>query len=224
MRPHELVVVGHGMVGHHLVATVRDRDTAGKWRITVLAEEPRPAYDRVSLSSYFDGASEMDLRLPGADFAAGGRVELCLGERAVAVDRAARTVTTAAGRILGYDALVLATGSYPFVPPVPGHDVPGCFVYRTIDDLEALSAAATIARAGVVIGGGLLGLEAANALRLLGLKAHVVEVAPHLMPLQIDEGGGALLARMLARLGISVHCGAAVAAVRPGALAVGSPG
>ncbi len=217
MRPHELVVVGHGMVGHHLVATVRDRDTAGEWRITVLAEEPRPAYDRVSLSSYFDGASEMGLRLPGADFAADGRVELCLGERAVAVDRAARAVTTAAGRILGYDALVLATGSYPFVPPVPGHDMPGCFVYRTIDDLEALSAAATTASAGVVIGGGLLGLEAANALRLLGLKAHVVEAAPHLMPLQIDEGGGALLARMLARLDISVHCGAAVAAVRPGA-------
>jgi nitrite reductase (NADH) large subunit len=213
--PRELIVVGNGMVGHRLVAEVRDRDPAGEWRITVLAEEPRRAYDRVNLSSYFDGAGEADLRLPGLD--GDDLVDLRLSEPVTAVDRAARTVTSSSGATYRYDALVLATGSRPFVPPVPGHDLPGCFVYRTLDDLDAISGAAAGARGGVVIGGGLLGLEAANALRLLGLSAHVVEIAPHLMPVQVDEGGGALLDRLLAKLGVTVHCGTGVAAVQAGA-------
>ncbi len=224
MKPRELIVAGHGMVGHRLVEEIRDRDTAGRWRITVLAEEPRPAYDRVNLTSYLDGTAEAELRLPGACFDGDDLVDLQLSQRATAVDRQARTVTTAAGSTYRYDALVLATGSRPFVPPVTGHDLPGCFGYRTIDDLDAIAAAAraiaggpgTGSRAGVVVGGGLLGLEAANALRLLGLEAHVVEIAPHLMPVQVDEGGGALLDRLLGQLGVSVHCGTAVSAVCPG--------
>ena len=88
----------------------------------------------------------------------------------------------------------MATGSYPFVPPIPGNDRENCFVYRTIDDLEAMQAGASNSRIGVVVGGGLLGLEAANALRNLGLETHVVEFAPRLMPVQLDESGGALLA------------------------------
>jgi nitrite reductase (NADH) large subunit len=99
------------------------------------------------------------------------------------------------------------------VPPADGHDAPGCFVYRTLDDLDAIKEAASSARTGVVIGGGLLGLEAANALRLLGLAPHVVELAPHLMAVQIDEGGGALLADMVTDLGVTVHCGAATVKV-----------
>jgi nitrite reductase (NADH) large subunit len=210
------------MVAHRLAEGLRERDTAGEWRITLLAEESRPAYDRVNLSSYFDGAGEADLRLPGATFEGDDLVELRLSEPVTAVDRGGRSVTTGAGATYRYDALVLATGSRPFVPPVPGHDLPGCFVFRTIDDLDAISAAATALTAGgpggagVVIGGGLLGLEAANALRLLGLEAHVVEIAPHLMSVQVDEGGGALLGRMLAQLGVAVHCGTGVAAVHSG--------
>jgi nitrite reductase (NADH) large subunit len=212
----QLVVIGYGMVGHRLVDAVRTRDEAGSWRITVLAEEPRPAYDRIAMSSYFDGVDERGLRL--RDLAGDPGIDVWLGEPAAAIDLTARTVTTAAGRSIGYDALVLATGSAAFVPRVPGHSLPGCFVYRTIDDLDAIRAAASRsgASSGVVVGGGLLGLEAANALRLLGLDVHIVEIAPHLMPAQVDEGGGALLDRAVAGLGLRVHAGAPVAAVQAG--------
>ncbi|QRN80275.1 MAG: nitrite reductase large subunit, partial [Nocardiopsis sp. BM-2018] len=209
----ELVVIGNGMVGHRLVEALRDRDTAHHWHITVVGEEPRTAYDRVALSTYLDGASAQDLSLgdlrgPGVD------VHVC--EQATAIDRAARTVTTASGRVLPYDRLVLATGSTPFVPPIPGHDLPGCHVYRTIEDLDGLTADAENAKTGVVIGGGLLGLEAANALRLLGVSAHVVELAPHLMPAQIDQGAGALLQNLVTDLGVNVHTGTASTAVQAG--------
>src|SRR6516225_7805907 len=205
-----LVVVGHGMVGHRFAEALTARDDAGRFRVTVLSEEARPAYDRVALSSVFDGADEAALRLPPLDPA---RVDLRLGISAVSVDTDRRVVTTSAGPEIGYDELVLATGSYPFVPPVPGHDAPGCFVYRTLDDLDAIQSAAASARSGVVIGGGLLGLEAANALRLLGLEPHVVELAPHLMAVQLDEGGGALLAGLVSDLGVAVHCGTATTQV-----------
>ncbi|RCV54842.1 nitrite reductase large subunit NirB [Marinitenerispora sediminis] len=211
----QLVVIGNGMVGHRLVEAVRDRDSAGAWHVVVLGEEPRPAYDRVALSSYFDGTTEEGLRLP--DLTARDGVELRLGDPVVAVDRARRAVRTAGGSVLDYDALVLATGSSAFVPPVPGHDLPGCHVYRTIDDLEAITADARTATTGVVVGGGLLGLEAANALRLLGVEPHVVELAPWLMPAQVDEGGGALLGHLVTETGVTVHTGAGVAQVVPGA-------
>ena len=198
-----LVVIGNGMVGHHLVRTLTERGVG--WRIIVLAEEPRPAYDRVALSSYVDGWDAAKLDLPPVD------VETRLGDKVVEIDRAARKVVTAQGFVQDYDALVLATGSYPFVPPVPGHDRANCYVYRTIDDLDAIRAHG--GRTGVVIGGGLLGLEAANALRLMGIRPQVVELAPRLMPLQIDEGGGALLRREVLRLGLDVHCGVSIAAV-----------
>jgi nitrite reductase (NADH) large subunit len=199
-----LVVVGYGPVGHRFVETLRARDTAGRYEVVVLAEERRPAYDRVRLSAWFDGEP---LDLPTVD-----GVDVRLGQPAQCLDLAARTVTTSA-EILRYDRLVLATGSYPFVPPVPGTDLAGCFVYRTIDDLEALTAYAEGRRTGVVVGGGLLGLEAAHALHRLGLVTHVVEFAPRLMPLQVDEAGGAMLRRYVEDLGVTVHTGRAAARV-----------
>ncbi|MFI7013385.1 NAD(P)/FAD-dependent oxidoreductase [Streptomyces sp. NPDC050164] len=211
-----LVVVGHGMAGNRLVEEVRSGDRSGRWRIVVVAEEPRPAYDRVSLSSYLDGTTAADLTLATPGLLTDPLVDLRLSTRVTSVDRAARTVTCADGTLLGYDALVLATGSRPFVPPVPGRDLPGCFTYRTIEDLDALRAAAAPGEPGVVIGGGLLGLEAAQALRLLGMRPHVVEMAPHLMPLQVDEGGGRVLARLVGELGVSVHCGRGVASLDEG--------
>jgi nitrite reductase (NADH) large subunit len=217
MNRRKLVVVGHGMVGHRLVSAIRDRDTEGAWHVTVLGEERRPAYDRVALSSYVDGASAAELTLPELD----PLVDLRLGDAAVAVDRDARTVRTAAGRVLRYDALVLATGSVPFVPPVPGRDLPGCFVYRTLDDLDAITAAARCAmgasrpgrRSAVVVGGGLLGLEAARAMRLLGLSPQVVEIAPRLMPTQVDEGGGAVLRRLVEAQDVAVRCGVSLTGI-----------
>jgi nitrite reductase (NADH) large subunit len=194
-----LIVIGHGPAAHRLVEAVRERDAGGRWQITVVGEERRPAYDRVALTSYLtDGA---DLAYPAHDDA----VRVRTGERVTSVDRAARTVTTDAGETLRYDALVLATGSVPFVPPVPGAE--SAFVYRTIDDLDALRERAAGRATGVVVGGGLLGLEAARALQGLGLDTHVVEVAPWLMARQLDEGGGGMLRRHIEALGLTVHTG-----------------
>jgi nitrite reductase (NADH) large subunit len=211
--PQSVVVVGHGMVGHRFIEALRDRDHNGRWHITVLCEEPTPAYDRVGLSSYVDSWDRTALALPGNDYAGDDLVELRVGERATTIDRQTRTVTTSTGECIGYDALVLATGSYPFVPPIPGKDLDRCFVYRTLDDLDAIRAAAQPGAAAVVVGGGLLGLEAANALRLLGMTPHVVEFAPRLMPLQVDEGGGAVLANLVTELGLSVHTGVSTTAI-----------
>ncbi|MGC3864650.1 nitrite reductase large subunit NirB [Micromonospora chersina] len=206
-----LVVVGNGMVGQRFVEALRARDQERRWQVTVLGEERRPAYDRVRLSAFFDGVSAEELNLHTPD----DGVELRLGEPALALDRARRVVTTATGEH-PYDALVLATGSSAFVPPVGGADLPGVFVYRTLDDLAAIRAHAEGRRTGAVIGGGLLGLEAANALRLLGLSTSVVEFAPRLMPVQVDEAGGAMLRRYVEELGVTTYLGVATSALRPG--------
>ncbi|MGP3952518.1 NAD(P)/FAD-dependent oxidoreductase [Streptomyces sp. 7N604] len=211
-----LVVAGHGMVGHHLVRNLRYRDRRGTWRVVILAEEAHPAYNRVALSSYLEGMSASELSLADEEFLRDPMVDLRLSTAVTGIDRRARTVAAADSTVTAYDALVLATGSRPFLPPVPGRDLPGCFVYRTFDDLDAIRAAATAGRPGVVVGGGLLGLEAANALRLLGMRPHVVEMAPRLMPLQVDEGAGRVLARLVGELGVHVHCGTAIRSVDGG--------
>lgn len=204
-----LVVAGHGPAAHRLVEAVRERDTAGTWTITVIGEEPRTAYDRVALTTHLEGA---DLAYPAHD----GAVTVRTGERVTGIDRAARTVATSAGSAVPYDALVLATGSAPFVPPVRGRDLPGVFVYRTIDDLDAIRAYARGRATGAVVGGGLLGLEAARAIQGLGLRSGVVEVAPWLMPRQLDEGGGAMLRRHIEALGMAVHAGTPMRALEAG--------
>jgi nitrite reductase (NADH) large subunit len=216
-----VVVVGNGMVGQQFVEALAEGDHAGRWRVTALGEEPRPAYDRVALSSLFDGKTAADLDLVPPDCYDGRRYRLLLNQRVARIDREHRRVITAAGDTYSYDALVLATGSYPFVPPVPGYDLPNSFVYRTVEDVEAIKAAVARAKArtgrpvGLVVGGGLLGLEAAQALRHLGVAPHVVELAPRLMPLQVDEGGGRLLKGLIEDLDVAVHAGASVSAIRP---------
>ncbi|GGX01257.1 nitrite reductase large subunit NirB [Streptomyces chryseus] len=211
--PPTIVVVGHGMVGQRFLEALADRGVTAKARIVVLCEEPRPAYDRVQLTSYFSGRTPDDLALGEPGFMEQHGIELYLDDPATAVDREARTVTARSGRSFSYDTLVLATGSYPFVPPVPGKDAEGCFVYRTIEDLLAIEAYAKTARTGAVVGGGLLGLEAAGALSGLGLATHVVEFAPRLMPVQVDEGGGAALLRTIEGMGLTVHTGVGTQAV-----------
>lgn len=212
-----VVVVGHGMVGHRFVEALRNRDVAGRWQVTVLCEEPTPAYDRVALSSYVGSWDRNALALAGNDYVGDDLVRLRVAERVTAIDRDARIVITSAGDEIGYDALVLATGSYPFVPPIPGKDLNRCFVYRTLDDLDAIRTSVATAEpgsVGIVVGGGLLGLEAANALRLLGLTPHVVELAPRLMPLQVDEGGGAVLANLVSAAGLTVHTGVSTTEIK----------
>ncbi|UMB72301.1 nitrite reductase large subunit NirB [Mycobacterium paraterrae] len=209
------------MVGHRFVEALRTRDTDGAWRVVVFGEEADAAYDRVGLSTYVGAWDRSLLALAGNDYAGDPLVELRLGSPVTAIDRTARRVIVADGSELAYDAVVLATGSYPFVPPVPGKDSPGCHVYRTLDDLDAIRVGAEAALArdpgavGIVVGGGLLGLEAANALRLLGMRPHVVEFAPRLMPLQVDQAGGEHLLRSVRELGIGVTVGAGTSAIEP---------
>ena len=210
-----VVVVGGGMVAHRFVEALRARDTEGAYRVTVVAEEDRAPYDRVGLSAFFSGSTPDDLLLGDPTMWDDPSVALHLATTATGIDRGAGVVTTADGGAHAYDHLVLATGSYAWVPPVPGADATGVFVYRTIDDLVALSdwvaeRSAELGRParGVVVGGGLLGLEAAGA--LVGLEAHctVVEFAPRLMALQVDEGGGHALRRIIEGMGVDVRVGA----------------
>ena len=199
----KIVVVGHGMVGHKFLESLAESGLRNA-EVTVLCEEPRPAYDRVHLSEYFAGKTAEDLSVVESGFFERTGFKLRLAARAVAIERRDRTVTTADGEVLPYDKLVLATGSTPFVPPIPGRDRDKCFVYRTIEDLEGMKAAGAKSRTGVVVGGGLLGLECAKALRDMGLQTHVVEFAPRLMAVQVDEGGGRILRHKIEALGVSV--------------------
>ena len=209
-----VVVVGHGMVGHRFVEAAFERGVHATHELVVIGEEVHPAYDRVHLSSWFDGATAANLIYAQPEWFAERGITLSLGSRATAIDREGRTVTTDAGETVRYDHLVLATGSYPFVPPVDGATGDGCFVYRTLDDLAAIEGYAGGCQRGIVVGGGLLGLEAANALRLLGLTTTVVEFAPHLLAVQLDPGGGRALRREVEALGIDVRCDAAAKTVR----------
>jgi len=212
-----LVVAGNGMVGHKLLELLVERGATAEWDVVTFCEEGRPAYDRVGLSSFFNGASAEELSLVAPGFFDQAGVTIHLGDAVASVDRASALVHSTKGKAIRYDAIVLATGSYPFVPPVPGKDLPGCFVYRTLDDLEAIRNYAGSCRVGAVVGGGLLGLEAANALRSLGLETHVVEFADRLMPVQVDDGGGSVLRRRIEDLGVSVHTGMATTEVVAGA-------
>jgi nitrite reductase (NADH) large subunit len=200
----KIVVVGHGMVGHKLLECLAENG-AGHLDVTVVCEEPRAAYDRVHLSEFFSGKSAEDLSLVEAGFFERENFLLKLDAKAESIDRIARTVTVSTGETLAYDKLIIATGSYPFVPPLPGRDRPDCFVYRTIEDLEAMQECGARSKTGTVIGGGLLGLECAKALRDMGLETHVVEFAPRLMAVQVDDGGGRVLRSKIEELGVTVH-------------------
>lgn len=200
----QLVVIGNGMVGHHFIERLIELGVNKTHRILVFGEENHAAYDRVHLSEYFSGRDALSLGLSDADFYHTNNVELRLGTRVERIDRDARQIETADG-CYDYDELVLATGSWPFVPPIEGSEGNARLVYRTLTDLDAIREAAEGATRGVVIGGGLLGLEAANALKSLGLEAHVVEFADRLMPVQLDEDGGVALAAQIEALGVGVH-------------------
>ncbi|MBA5606843.1 nitrite reductase large subunit [Duganella sp. FT3S] len=209
----KIIVIGHGMVGQKFLETLGD---SSDLHVTVLSEEPRPAYDRVHLSEYFSGTTAEQLSLVPPGFFERGNLLLKLNTRAVAIDRAAKTVTVRSGEVLEYDKLVMATGSYPFVPQLPGKDRKDCFVYRTIEDLEGMLACGKRSKTGVVIGGGLLGLECAKALRDMNLETHVVEFAPRLMAVQVDDAGARVLRQKIEDLGVTVHTGKNTTAIVDG--------
>ena len=206
MRNIRLCIIGNGMVAHRFLEELTERcDPLPD--ITLFGEEPRPAYDRVHLSSWFTLPDEEALSLVDDGFYEKYAIRVFSHEPIVAIDRQRKEIHSAQGRITPYDLLVIATGSSPFVPPIPGREDSDCFVYRTIEDLQAIKACAARSQSGVVIGGGLLGLEAAGALQNLGMETHVVEFAPVLMAEQLDSAGGKQLGKKIEQLGVRVHTG-----------------
>ena len=203
MSKERVVVIGNGMVGQRFLEELVKRRAEPD--ITVFCEEPRPAYDRVQLTSFFSGKSAADLNLADQDLFRKAGVTLRLNDAVLAIDPVRKVVRSARYKEVPYDKLVLATGSYPFVPSVPGKDRRDCFVYRIIEDLEVITATSLRSKVGVVIGGGLLGLEAAKALKDLGLETHIVEFASRLMAVQLDDAAGRLLRRKIEALGAKVH-------------------
>lgn len=201
----KIVIVGNGMVGYKFCEKLIDKSGPDQFQITVFGEEVRPAYDRVHLSEYFAGKSADDLTMAPASWYAENNITLHLADPVAQIDRASKTILSHKGLSVAYDVLILATGSAAFVPPIPGTEKDGVFIYRTIEDLELMTAYAKKAKKGAVIGGGLLGLEAAKAMIDLGVTdTTVIEFAPRLMPRQIDEAGSNLLKGKLESLGLKV--------------------
>ncbi|RAY11094.1 NAD(P)/FAD-dependent oxidoreductase [Actinomadura craniellae] len=211
-----IVVVGNGMAGSRLVTELRDRDR--QVPVTVFGAEARQPYNRVLLSNVLAGAARPDqIGLVDPAWYAAHDVDARLGVQVDRIDRAEQVVYAADGAATPYGTLVLATGSTAFVPPIPGtgDGLPrGVLVFRTLDDCRDIVAAAGTARNAVVVGGGLLGIEAARGLAGRGLSVTVVHLAGHLMERQLDPGAGKVLVRTLSRLGIRARLEAHVTALR----------
>ncbi|MEM6644357.1 MAG: nitrite reductase large subunit NirB [Bacteroidota bacterium] len=203
----QIVVVGNGMVSYKFCEKLRSLSTKEQFQITVFGEEIYPAYDRVHLSEYFTNPSVEHLLMAPSDWYADNHVMLRTGELVTSINRDAKSVTTHKGDTINYDYLVLATGSRAFVPPIPGREKKGVFVYRTIEDLDLIISFAKNIKRGAVLGGGLLGLEAAKALMDLNLDTQVVEFAPKLMPRQLDEAGSNMLQSKIESLGMEILLG-----------------
>ncbi|PQJ66653.1 nitrite reductase large subunit NirB [Photobacterium angustum] len=203
----KLAIIGNGMVGHRYIEELIDRSDIKNYEVTVFCEEPRIAYDRVHLSSYFSHHTADELSLVKQGLYEKHGINVLLGERAININREQKLILSNTGREIRYDKLIMATGSYPWVPPIKGSENKDCFVYRTIEDLKAIELTAKRSKSGVVIGGGLLGLEAAGALKALGVETHVIEFANVLMAEQLDPQGGQQLRNKIEQLGVNVHTG-----------------
>ncbi|WP_269844475.1 nitrite reductase large subunit NirB [Acidimangrovimonas sediminis] len=205
--PQKLVIIGNGMAPGRLLEHLFE--ARGAYDVTIFNAEPRVNYDRIMLSPVLSGEKSFDEIVIHDDaWYADRGITLHRGEKVVAIDRVARTVTSENGLTAAYDKLVIATGSTPFIIPVPGHDLPGVLAYRDLDDVTAMQAAATRGGRAVVIGGGLLGLEAAAGLKAQGMEVTVLHLMPSLLERQLDPAAGYLLQKELERRGIEIRCGA----------------
>lgn len=201
----KIVIAGNGMVGYKFCEKLLTHNLSGLFTITIFGEEIRPAYDRVHLSEFFAGKAADDLSLASAEWYRDNHIRMHLGDPVQYIDRVNKKVKSFHGIEVSYDILILATGSSAFVPSIPGVEKKGVFIYRTIEDLELIRAFAPKAKTSAVIGGGLLGLEAAKAMIDLGIKdTHVIEFASRLMPRQIDDAGSGVLKNKLQSLGLKI--------------------
>ena len=208
-----LVVIGNGMAGCRAVEELLARDPA-RFRVTIFGAEPRVNYNRIMLSPVLAGEKSFDdIVINGTEWYAANGIALIAGDPVAAIDRAAKTVTTRSGLTESYDRLLIATGSDPFIIPVPGKDLPGVIAFRDMDDVDTMLAAADAGGDAVVIGGGLLGLEAAHGLSLRGMKVTVIHLMPTLMERQLDEAAGWLLKQALEARGQTILTGADTAEI-----------
>ena len=208
-----LVIVGGGMVAQHFLERCIARGSAGSFRTTLISEEPVAPYDRVHLGAVLEGGTSSALRLRDDAWYEANDVELRLKDRVVAIDRAAQIVETASGERVGFDQLVLATGSSARLPDTPGIDLDGVLPYRTLEDVEKIQAAAREVERVAILGGGLLSLEAAATLRRKGCEVVVLERAPHVMTRQLEREGAEVLQRTLEREGIEIRVQCPVASI-----------
>ncbi len=208
-----LVIIGNGMAGARVAEEILNRDPT-QYSITMVGVEPGGNYNRILLSNVLNGTQTPDqITLNALDWYERNGIELITSQAAIGLNRTKRQVMLMNGRTLDYDKVIIATGSRPFVPPVPGVELHGVFVFRTLDDCRAIEKWARKSTNAVVIGGGLLGLEAARGLLTHGPKVQVVEIANHLMAVQLDSSAGAILGKTLAAMGVTAHCGQTVAAL-----------
>ena len=207
----KIIVVGNGMVGYKFCEKFIAKNGSENYELVVFGEEPRPAYDRVHLSEFFENEDAKALEMAPREWYEENNIKLITNERVTDIHRSSKTITTASDKEFKYDKLVLATGSVPFVPPIKGVEKEGVFVYRTIEDLEGMLAYAEKVKKvnpnakGAILGGGLLGLEAGKAVMDMGLEPHVVEFAPKLMPRQLDSRSSKVLEVKLSSMGINIH-------------------
>ncbi len=206
-RP-RLVVAGFGMVAYKLVERLAALEALGRYDVTVIGEEPHPAYDRIHLSGWLGHRDPRRLALGRPGWSRELGIRAVTGNPVTSIDRENRTVHTADGERIPYHRLVLATGSAAFVPPIEGAGCEGVFTYRTIDDLQRIATCAAKASRAIVVGGGVLGIEAADALRRLGLGVTVLEAGSRLMTRQIGPEAAALLEARVRELGIGIVAGA----------------
>lgn len=208
-----LVVIGNGMAGARVVEEILARN-ALMFDITMIGAEPHGNYNRILLSNVLNGSQDSsEIIMNPLEWYARNHIKLLAGVRAFSIDRTRHLVLLADGRTVEYDRLIIATGSRAFVPPIPGTNAQGVFVFRTLDDCVQIAQYAKGAKTAAVIGGGLLGLEAAKGLMTHGPQVHVIEMAPHLMAVQLDGAGGAVLGKAIADLGVTAHCGVATEAI-----------
>ncbi|MBX3256639.1 MAG: NAD(P)/FAD-dependent oxidoreductase [Chitinophagaceae bacterium] len=202
----KIVLVGNGPVGFKFCEKFVKYRLSKKYDLVVYGEEMYPAYDRINLTRFFAEPTAEKLMLAPAAWYAQHKIILKTGEQVIEINRLEKCIKTAKGAIEKYDKLILATGSSPFVPPIENKDLPGVFVYRTLNDLVAIKEYIRPQHKAVVAGGGILGLEAARALVNMGLQTSVVEIASHIMARQLDEEGAAILQHHLSKVSLQVYC------------------
>ena len=210
-----LIIVGNGMVSHRFCLELSKQEESGRFDVQIFGDEPIPAYDRVHLTNYFNSSDSSELSLGTEDWYSQRGYELKTGTRIQSILADSKEVQDQDGNTYPYDKLILATGSKPFIPPIKGLDAPGVFAYRTLEDAQNILAYAKGRKTAIVLGGGLLGLEAANALRELDIKTSVVELANGLMPRQLDQNASRVLELQIRELGVDPVLGKGVSHVEP---------